>query len=220
MEDGLRNNRGYPQMVPLISRKGSKLTEEWQRYMMDVQCLYFFGSVFESLGKTEKERMVRWFSSMFGDNRFLTNNAGVTTRYNVFTGTNSDAGLPMAQEVVCAVNVMELDTVHPEIKSSVACYRVKTLDGNKPPPDPLVVNYETDPSRIHVAVTWIYNDKIATEHPEERFYTGNFPQMENVGYYGFSLYPNISPGGVNWVATSRATYIKSGGRLDVNHFEI
>jgi len=215
--DGLLDNHGYPQMVPLKSRHGTKLTESWQRYLMDVQCVYYFGIPFDLLSKDRRDRMIRWFSSMYDGNRFITNNAGVDTRENVFTGAHEGAGWPMAQEVVCAVNLLELDSLEPETIAGDLCYRIKTLNGSQHPPNFMRVNYTTSPAYIHVAVTWLYNDDPSITTPEQRFKTGNFPQMENVGFAGHSLYPNISPEGINWVEVSRVELVTSE---HINHFEV
>lgn len=216
--DGLLDNHGYPQMVPLKERHGTPLTKAWQQYLMDVQTHYYFGIPYDLLSRDRRDRMVRWFNSMYDGDRFITNHAGVDTRHNIFTGAHESAGWPMAQEVVCAVNIMELDSEEPERKAGELCYRVKALDGNAPPPNFMRVNYTTSPAYLHVAVTWNYRDDDSMPL-EQRFTTGNFPQMYNVGFAGHSIYPNVSPGGINWVPVTRVKRLLSSDDLRINHFE-
>lgn len=220
-DDKLKDDKGYPQMMPFVPRVGTKLNAQWQWWMMQQQLYYMFGHTeWDRLSRAYKTKMTTWFNNMFDDHRFLTNGAGVNIAYNAITGERKGGSLPIAWEVACAVNVVELVSTRIIAKYGRFFYEVKTLDGSKNPPpiissNPNVQKYNhiTTPQFIHVAVTWAFNEKTG------KHLTEDFPQLANVGLSGHSLYPFISPQGKVLIEIDKVKLLNVGESVYVNHFE-
>ncbi len=218
--------KGVPQMVPFSPRVGTKLTREWQWFMMNQQIYYMVGIEnfteleldpmynWKRLAKAQRDSLTQWFNVMFDDHRFLTNDKGVNNCANYITGERLDLGLPIAWEVACAVNLVELVSTKRIPKYNTEWYEMKTLVGKNSPPSLKDVNYLKTPELIHVAVTWMYMDSTGV------FTTGDFPQVYNAfGYNKHSFYPLISPEGKVLVETSRVKILPPGEDT-VNYFEL
>jgi hypothetical protein len=212
---------GVPQMVPFNPRDGTKMTEEWQWFLMNQQLYYMFGLEnfnedpsynYRHLSRDNRDRITKWFNVVFDDHRFLTNDRGVNNCRNYITGERLDKQLPMIWEVACAVNTIELVSTRRIMTQNSEWYEVKTLKGDRPP-SVRDINYKTSPEFIHVAVTW---QKAANG----TYSTGDFPQVWNAfGYNKHSLYPLVSPEGKVLVETSRVKILPTGVRF-TTPFEI
>lgn len=219
-------DKGFPQMVPFNPRVGTPLTARWQWFMMNQQIYFLFGLTnfdqleqdykynWRQLSTDQRDRMIKWFNVMFDDHRFLTNDRGVNNCYNAITGEREGGQLPIAWEVACAVNTVEMVSTKRIMTQGTEWYEMKTLVGNNRPPSLRDVNFYTTPELIHIAVTWLYNPTTNT------FKTGDFPQVWNsFGYNKHSLYPLVSPEGKVLVETSRVEILPPGTKT-VNPFEI
>jgi hypothetical protein len=215
--------KGFPQMVPFNPRVGTNLTEKWQWFLLNQQLYYMFGLAnfdqldvdfkfnWRLLNSDQKERITRWFNSMFDDHRFLTNDKGVNNCRNYITGERLNSDYPKAWEVACAVNTVELVSDRVIDTQGSLWYEIKTLNGSQNPPSLREVNYITTPQYIHTAVTWQFNGS---------FTTGDFPQVYNAfGFSKHSLYPIVSPEGKVLVETNRVLTLPYG-QIYTNPFEI
>jgi hypothetical protein len=218
--------KGVPQMVPFSPRVGTPLTREWQWFMMNLQIHSMTGMEnfdqlevdpkynWKLLTREQRDDFTQWFNVFYDDHRFLTNDRGVNNCANFITGERTDQSLPMAWEVACAVNKVELLSRKRIMKYDTEWYEMKTLVGKNRPPSLREVNSIKTPELIHVAVTWMYNDNWGV------FKTGDFPQVYNsFGYSKHSYYPLVSPEGKVLVETSRVSLLENGINF-TSHFEI
>ena len=141
----VRSAQGLPETIKALQPVFMPLTEAWQRYWADLFSLSRFDKLYGELSTSEKGIINTAFKSVTKGNRAFTNRRGWDDGYaDYINGVNLGAD-PMEQETInCGGNVVELlsDIVHLGGKD---VYQVGTLDGNQPPPDPLVINHKTAP---------------------------------------------------------------------------
>jgi len=185
-DDGLLNKVGYPEIVPLLNRDGTDMTEE-------IQFLWFNQN---GLNMTLDERKQSW-ASLTSGHRAFTNNAGTDTRADFIRRVNLEEDLPVLFELSCGGNVFELDSLEVFSLMEENYYRVKTLD-------PLKVsqysewNRNTHPQFFHLATnsTPFGFDGEVSETPPWR--VDAFPQFN-----GRVVVPIFSANGINYVRTNR-----------------
>lgn len=131
---------GLPETVKAIYPKFMPLTRAWQEYWADLFSLSRFNRLFNDLSALEKTVIKVGFKSVTAGYRAFTNRRGWDDGYADYlngTNTNSD---PIEQEtIIMGGNVVELLSGKVRTGGKDA-YKVRTLDGNKPPPDPMQVN--------------------------------------------------------------------------------
>lgn len=148
-----RHVSGLPETVKAVQPEFMPLTREWQWYWADLFSLSLFNRLYNALNDTEKAEIRLAFRSVTRGDRAFTNRHGWDNgRADYVNRVNLGSG-PMAQETInCGGNVVELlsDVIRVGGKD---VYQVTTLDGNQPPPDPLVVNHKTTPWLVFRATT-------------------------------------------------------------------
>lgn len=136
---------GLPETIKAVYPDFMPLTKAWQFYWADLFSLSRFGRLYNELAPLEKIVIKTAFRSVTAGYRAFTNRRGWDDGYaDYLNGANTHAD-PMEQETInTGGNVVELlsDKVRTGGKDA---YRVRTLDGHKPPPDPLQVNHIKTP---------------------------------------------------------------------------
>jgi hypothetical protein len=122
--DKLKNEKGWPEMVPFEPREGVDLTAELQWFWFKQLVLSYFGHA--ELGKLLPEEMKfmkeAWRGITKGHTAFC-NNKGTDTHRDFIRNVNKRAGLPMLWENTCGGSIIELSSTFKYSKG----YKVKTL---------------------------------------------------------------------------------------------
>lgn len=146
-----RSALGLAETIKALHPVFMPLTEAWQRYWADLFSLSRFDKLYAELDSSEINTINVAFKSVTKGNRAFTNGRGWDDGYaDYINGVNLDA-TPMEQETInCGGNVVELlsDIIRLGGKD---VYQVVTLDGDRPPPNPLEVNHKTTPWLIFKA---------------------------------------------------------------------
>ena len=149
--EAARHVSGLPETIKAVQPEFMRLTREWQWYWVDLFSLSLFNRLYDRLDAVEKEEIRLAFKGVTRGDRAFTNRRGWDRGYADYVNrVNLRAG-PMAQETItCGGNVVELLSGVMRVGGKDV-YQVATLDGNQPPPDPLVVNHKTTPWLIFKA---------------------------------------------------------------------
>jgi hypothetical protein len=150
-KDAARSVNGLPETVKVLQPVFMPIAERWQYYWVDLFSLSLYDKLYNQLTGPEMDVIKLAFRSVTKGDRAFTNGHGWDDGYaDYINGVNKGAA-PMEQETInCGGNVVELlsDVIRVGGKD---VYQVATLDGNRPPPDPLVVNHRTSPWLIFKA---------------------------------------------------------------------
>jgi len=120
----LKNEQGWPEMVPFEPRVGVKLTEELQWFWFGQLVLSYFGH--RDFGKLSPEEMEfiknAWRGITKGHTAFC-NDKGTDTCWDFIRNVNKNQGLPFLWENTCGGSTVQLSSVDIRAKG----YKVKTL---------------------------------------------------------------------------------------------
>jgi len=120
----LKNEQGWPEMVPLEPRVGVKLTEELQWFWFKQLVLSYFGHAdFAKLTPAEMEFMKNAWRGITKGYTAFCNDKGTDTYRDFIRNVNRDKDLPMLWENTCGGSTMALSS--DDIRSKG--YKVKTL---------------------------------------------------------------------------------------------
>lgn len=123
-KDKLKNDKGWPEMVPTSPRIGVKLTERLQRFWFNQLMLSYFGHTdFSLLSPTQKEFITEAWRGLTKGHTAFCNGRGTDTCWDYIRGVNEGAELPILFENTCGGNLVELYSATPSTKG----YKVKTL---------------------------------------------------------------------------------------------
>jgi len=123
--DRLKNERGWPEMVPLQPRVGVKLTERLQWFWFKQLILSYYGhSDFNRLSAAQKEFIREAWRGLTKGHTAFCNRRGTDTCWDYINGVNEGAELPILFENTCGGTVVELHSAEPHPKKG---YKVKTL---------------------------------------------------------------------------------------------
>lgn len=151
---GLLDTMSYPEVVPLAFRDYINLTEAWQWFWFDQLMLSKYGHTnLSSLPQAEQDDMKRAWRDLTRGWTAFTNGRGTEANHDYISGTNVAAGLPGLSQLTCGGNVLELFDTTPVTAYGSLMYKVKVLDGSKPPPDPHQVNFRTAPAILNRATS-------------------------------------------------------------------
>lgn len=136
---------GLPETVKTIYPEFIAMTKAWQFYWADVFSLSRFGLLYRDVSAAQKDGIKLAFRSVTAGFRAFTNRRGWDDGYaDYLNGVNTGSD-PMEQETInTGGNVVELLSGQVRTGGKDA-YKVRTLDGKQPPPDPLQVNHKTTP---------------------------------------------------------------------------
>jgi len=122
--DRLKNERGWPEMVPFKPRVGVKLTEPLQWFWFKQLILSYFGhSDFAKLTPKEKEFIKEAWRGITKGHTAFCNGRGTDTCWDYIRGVNEGAELPILFENTCGGSLVELHSADKYTKG----YKVKTL---------------------------------------------------------------------------------------------
>jgi len=142
---------GLPETVKVLQPVFMPMTERWQFYWADLFSLSLYDKLYNQLTGPERDEIKQAFKSATKGDRAFTNRHGWDYGYADYINGENPGADPMEQETInCGGNVVELLSDVIRIGGSDV-YQVATLDGNRPPPDPLVINHRTTPWLIFKA---------------------------------------------------------------------
>ena len=125
-EDGdkLKNEQGWPEMVPFEPRRGVKLTENLQRFWFKQLVLsYYVHSELEKLTYDEVEFIQKAWAGVTKGHTAFTNGKGTDTNRDFIRDENRNKDLPVLWENACGGSLLELNSTATYAKG----YKVKTL---------------------------------------------------------------------------------------------
>jgi len=209
--DGLKDKLGYPEIVPLRTRAGVKLTQALQRLWFDQLLLAMFEhNRYAELTAEQQDAAKRAWANLTSSARAFTNHAGTDAnegRADFIRGLNLDGELPRIFELSCGGNVFELASSNPESFLGKMWWKVRTLDPAKTY-NSSEWNRQTHPEYFHVATNSTPFSR------NNRWVVDPFPQLANVGYPGRDvIVPVLSARGFNYVEVSRVVMMKNGDRF-------
>jgi hypothetical protein len=122
--DKLKNDNGWPEMVPFEPRVGVKLTRDLQWFWFRQLVLSYFGHTdMGSLRPDQMDFMLNaWRGITKGHTAFM-NHKGTDTCWDYIRNVNRDEELPMLFENTCGGTTIELTSDKPHAKG----YKVRTL---------------------------------------------------------------------------------------------
>jgi hypothetical protein len=122
--DKLKNNQGWPEMVPFEPRVGVKLTEELQWFWFKQLILSYFGHTeVERLTLGEMEFMKSAWRGITKGHTAFCNNRGTDTCWDFIRDVNRNEELPVLWENTCGGTTVELNSTAIYAKG----HKVKTL---------------------------------------------------------------------------------------------
>lgn len=119
--DKLKNDAGYPEMVPFRPRLGVKLTEPLQWFWYD-QLRLSAGNTM-----TEAELKAAWRGVTKGWTAF-TNGRGTDTCWDYITPANEHEELPILWENTCGGSLVELDSIQVHSFGGESWFKLKVMD--------------------------------------------------------------------------------------------
>jgi len=123
-KDRLKNNQGWPEMVPFEPRVGVKLTERLQGFWFKQLILSYYGhSEFDRLTPKEIEFIKEAWRGLTKGHTAFTNGKGTDTCWDFIRGVNRNGDLPVLWENTCGGSLLELNSAAKYTKG----YKVKTL---------------------------------------------------------------------------------------------
>jgi hypothetical protein len=130
---------GLPETVKVSYPIFMPMTLSWQILWVELFSLSKFQTLYNQLGEAERDYINTAFKSVTTGYRAFTNGHGWNDGYcDYINGANLGAA-PMEQETItCGGNVVEI-LGNKERIGGVDVYKVRTLDGSKPAPDPLTI---------------------------------------------------------------------------------
>jgi len=206
--DGLKDSAGYPEMIPLKKREGTKMTQGVQWLWFNQLLLTMFGHTnFKSLTFAQRDAAVRAWASLTSSARAFTNHAGTDPdegRRDYIRDLNLDGEYPQMFEVATGGNVFELTSTREHSYLGKRWYEIKTLDPLK------VGDYKTWSRATHPEVFHVATNSTPFKN-NGAWIVDPFPQLANVGYPGRDvIYPLFSSGGINYVEVSRVKLMTDG----------
>lgn len=122
--DNLKNDVGWPEMVPFDPREGVKLTEKLQWFWFKQLILSYYGhSDFNRLSAAQKDFIKEAWRGVTKGHTAFCNGKGTDTCWDYIRGVNEHAELPMLWENTCGGSLLELSSAVPYTRG----YKVKTL---------------------------------------------------------------------------------------------
>jgi hypothetical protein len=122
--DKLKNDQGWPEIVPLKPRAGVRLTEELQWFWFKQLVLSHFGHRdFEKLTPQEMDLVKNAWRGLTKGHTAFTNGRGTDSCWDFIRDVNRNAELPVLWENTCGGSLLELNSDQTYAKG----YKVKTL---------------------------------------------------------------------------------------------
>jgi hypothetical protein len=122
--DRLKNDQGWPEIVPLEPRVGVRLTEELQWFWFKQLVLSYYGHAdYEQLTIGEKEFIQKAWGGLTKGHTAFTNGRGTDTCRDFVRDENRKAELPILWENTCGGSLLELNSDATYTKG----HKVKTL---------------------------------------------------------------------------------------------
>lgn len=130
---------GLPETIKVLYSEFVEMKESWQYFWVDLFSLSKFKLLYNELSEIDRNYINSAFKSATAGFRAFTNGRGWDNGYCDFiNGVNLDSG-PMQQETItCGGNIVEVIGDKLRLAGSDV-YKVRTLNGNKLPPNPLTV---------------------------------------------------------------------------------
>lgn len=123
-KDRLKNEAGWPEMVPFEPRVGVKLTEELQWFWFKQLILSYFGHKdFDRLTGEQKEFIRNAWRGITKGHTAFCNGRGTDTCWDFIRNVNRDEELPILWENTCGGTTIELNSAEVYAKG----HKVKTL---------------------------------------------------------------------------------------------
>ena len=149
--DKLQNDVGYPEIVPLLFRDYVDLTEAWQWFWFDQLMLSMFGHTdLNLLAQVEQDFIKNAWRGLTKGYTAFCNGKGTNDAHDYINNNTLD-GFPGLSQLSCGGNVVELLDANLVTRYGQYYYKVKVLDGTKPPPLSKDVNHATAPQVVNVA---------------------------------------------------------------------
>jgi hypothetical protein len=120
----LKNERGWPEMVPFEPRVGVRLTEELQWFWFKQLVLSYFGHAdYGKLTSAEMKFIKNAWRGLTKGHTAFCNDKGTDTQRDFIRNENRSKDLPMLWENTCGGTTVQLNSGDPHTKG----YKVKTL---------------------------------------------------------------------------------------------
>lgn len=122
--DKLKNDQGWPEMVPFEPRVGVKLTEPLQWFWFKQLILSYYGHPdINRLSSAQKEFIKEAWRGLTKGHTAFCNGKGTDTCWDFIRDVNEGGELPILWENTCGGSLVELYSTAPYAKG----YKVKTL---------------------------------------------------------------------------------------------
>ena len=176
-DDGLLDDRGYPEMVPFTERRGMPLTQVIQWYWFDLCVLSQYGTVFGTaewnrLSRETQRKIASQWGTFTNSRRFATNNVGTDVNANYIAerilGQALKSGTARQLEVACGGNIVKAASHAPVTRYGDPCLEIEVWDGIYPAPDALTFNWITHPHLVHratIATPFGYDGQVSQTGP-------------------------------------------------------
>lgn len=136
---------GLPETIKVLEPVFVPMSKEWQFFNLDILSIARYGKLYALLTPLRKEIMRKVFAGTVVGYRAFTNSHGPNNGYTDYVNNIDGEHGPLQQETInTGGNVVEL-LGDKERKGGKDVYKIRILDGTKPPPDPLLVNHITTP---------------------------------------------------------------------------
>ena len=120
----LKNDQGWPEMVPFEPRVGVKLTEELQWFWFKQLVLSYFGYTdFQKLTPMERVFIENAWRGITKGHTAFCNDKGTDTCWDFIRNVNKNKDLPVLWENTCGGSTVQLSSADIRAKG----YKVKTL---------------------------------------------------------------------------------------------
>jgi len=120
----LKNEQGWPEMVPFEPREGVKLTRDLQWFWFRQLVISYFGHAdFDKLTKAEKQFIKNAWRGLTKGHTAFCNNKGTDTGRDFIRNANGEKELPVLWENTCGGTTVELTSEHLYTRG----YEVKTM---------------------------------------------------------------------------------------------
>lgn len=193
---------GLPETIKVLEPAFVPLTEAWQWFTVDLLSLARYGALYKQIGPTSQSIIRNVFRGTYLGYRAFSNKHGPDNGYRDYVNNVNRDASPIEQETInTGGNVVEI-LDGPLSKGGKQVYKVRTMDANQPPPNPLQVNHLLAPWLI-VRATNSQREKIMSG----RVWTGRwiediveaFPQNDGRD----NPIPFLAKGPFNYIVSER-----------------